>query len=35
MSLCMVFDHLVQGVVLGLLGIVVLLYPGPLTNDLK
>lgn len=35
MSLCMVFAHLVQGIVIGLLGIVALLCLIPLTKGLK
>ena len=35
MSLCMVFGHLVQGIVIGLLGIVALLCLIPLTKGLK
>ena len=35
MSLCMVFGYLVQGIVIGLLGIVALLCLIPLTRGLK
>ena len=35
MSLCMVFGYLVQGIVIGLLGIVALLCLIPLTKGLK
>lgn len=35
MCLCMVFSYLVQGVVVGLIGIVALLFLIPLTKGLK
>ena len=35
MSLCMVFSYMVQGIVVGLIGIVALLFLIPLTKGLK
>ena len=35
MSLCMVFGYMVQGIVIGLIGIVALLCLIPLTKGLK
>ena len=35
MSLCMVFGYMVQGIVIGLLGILALLYLIPLAKGLK